>query len=201
MSCTWHAGSWVQRSRTAAQSACYRPAVTRLFTSAESSGPVSDTGTRAHESYSSGVGLRVRRRRTAARGARHRLQECASSPPLKPTAQSLARGPGPTSHPPWARGPRCREVEPPLALVPRLLGASAKDRKFFKTNAAVSRHPAHGPAKPLSAEVTGQSAAETGVAIGVFEGGLAVISPASAQKQRTNRQVQLWPHLQARILP
>jgi hypothetical protein len=42
------------------------PAIVCLFTSAESSGPVSNTGARAHKSYSSGVGLRVRRRWTAA---------------------------------------------------------------------------------------------------------------------------------------
>jgi hypothetical protein len=71
--------------------------------------------------------------------------------------------------------------------VPRLLGASAEDRKIYKTNAAVLRHPARGPAKVSSAEVTDQSAAGTGVAVGVFEGGLAVISPASAQKQHANR--------------
>jgi hypothetical protein len=38
------------------------PAVVHLFISAESSGQASDTGARAHKSYSLGVGLRVRRR-------------------------------------------------------------------------------------------------------------------------------------------
>jgi hypothetical protein len=47
--------------------------------------------------------------------------------PPKPIAQSLARGPGPTSHPPWAPVPEYREVEPPLAPVPRILGATAED--------------------------------------------------------------------------
>jgi hypothetical protein len=42
------------------------PAVVRLFISAESSGLVPDTGVGADKSYSSGVDLRVRRRRTAA---------------------------------------------------------------------------------------------------------------------------------------
>jgi hypothetical protein len=37
----------------------------RLFVSAESSGPASSTGAQARKSYSSSVGLRVRRRRTA----------------------------------------------------------------------------------------------------------------------------------------
>jgi hypothetical protein len=40
------------------------PAVVRLFILAESSGPASGTRAWAHESYSSGVGLHVRRRRT-----------------------------------------------------------------------------------------------------------------------------------------
>jgi hypothetical protein len=38
------------------------PAVVRLFISTESSGSASDTGARAHESYSLGIGLRVRGR-------------------------------------------------------------------------------------------------------------------------------------------
>jgi hypothetical protein len=39
------------------------------------------------------------------------------------------------------------------------------------------------------------------MAIGVTEGGLAVITSASTQKRRANRQIRLWPHLQARIFP
>jgi hypothetical protein len=87
------------------------------------------------------------------------------------------------SHPPWAPVPGCREVEPPLVPVPHLLGAAIEN----KTNAAVSRHPAHGPTKPSSAEAMGQSAAETGVTVGVIEGGLAGITLVSARKQRANR--------------
>jgi hypothetical protein len=33
------------------------------------------------------------------------------------------------SHPPWAPVPGCREVEPPLAPVPRLLGAAVEDKE------------------------------------------------------------------------
>jgi hypothetical protein len=72
-------------------------------------------------------------------------------------------------------------------------GPPQKTEFFFKTNAAVSRHPARGPAKASNAEVTGQSAAGTGVTVGVFEGGLAVITPASARKQHTNRQSSFGP--------
>jgi hypothetical protein len=50
----------------------------RLFIPAESSGPTSDTGVRAHESFSLGVSLRVRRGRTATRGANHHAR---SEPP------------------------------------------------------------------------------------------------------------------------
>jgi hypothetical protein len=51
----------------------------------------------------------------------------------------------------------------------------------------------HGPTKPLSAEVTGQSAAGAGVAVGVTKGGPAAITPTGAQKQRTNRQPNFGP--------
>jgi hypothetical protein len=98
-----------------------------------------------------------------------------------------------TSHPPWAPVPRCREAEPPLTPVPRLLGAAAEDRKIFKTKAAVSRHPARGPAKPSSTKAMGQSATGTGVTVGVTEGGLEVITPAGAWKQHTNRQSSFGP--------
>jgi hypothetical protein len=47
----------------------------------------------------------------------------------------------------------------------------------------------------------GQSAEGTGVAVGVFEGGLAVITTASARKQHANRRSNFGPTLQARILP
>jgi hypothetical protein len=41
--------------------------------------------------------------------------------------------------------------------------------------------------------VAGQSAAGTNVAVGVTEGGLAVITSASAQKRRANRQSSFGP--------
>jgi hypothetical protein len=51
----------------------------------------------------------------------------------------------------------------------------------------------HGPTKPLSAEVTGQSTAETGVVVGMFEGGLTVIMSASARKRCANRRSSFGP--------
>jgi hypothetical protein len=112
-----------------------------------------------------------------------------SSPPPKPTAQSLTWGARPTSHPPWAPVHGCREVEPPLAPVPHLLGAPAegKESKFSKCPCSGIEAPARDPAKPSSAEVTGQSAAGTGVEVGVTEGGLALIMSASAQKQHADQ--------------
>jgi hypothetical protein len=55
--------------------------------------------------------------------------------------------------------------------VPCLLRATAEDREgeFSKPNATVSRHPAHGPVKPSSAETTGQSAAGTGATVDVTD--------------------------------
>jgi hypothetical protein len=81
----------------------------KISPDAHQGGPESDTGAWAHESYSLGVGLHVRRRRTTTLGAnRH-----ASSSPLKAADQPLARGPGPTSHTPWASVSECEEGEPP----------------------------------------------------------------------------------------
>jgi hypothetical protein len=115
----------------------------------------------------------------------------------------MTRGPTPTSHTPWASVLGCRKSEPPITPALRLLGAAAEDREgdFLKTNAAVSRRLTRGPAKPSGVGVAGKSAAGTDVAVGVTEGGLAVITSASARKRRANRQIKLWPHLQARILP
>jgi hypothetical protein len=56
----------------------------------------------------------------------------------------------------------------------------------FQNQCSDSRHPAHGPTKALSAEVTSQSAAGTGVVVGVTMGGPAVIASTSAQEQRAN---------------
>jgi hypothetical protein len=70
----------------------------------------------------------------------------------------------------------------------------------FENQCSDSRHPAHGPTKPLSAEVTGQSAAGTGVAVSVTKGGPTVIE-SNGRAEAVSQSVKLWPHLQARILP
>jgi hypothetical protein len=62
-----------------------------------------------------------------------------------------------------------------------------------KTNAAVSRHLACGPTKPSGVGGMGPSVAGTDVAVGVTEGGLTVITSASARKRRANRQSSFGP--------
>jgi hypothetical protein len=63
----------------------------------------------------------------------------------------------------------------------------------FQNQCSDSRHPTHGPTKILSAEVTGQSAAGTGVAVGMTMGGPTVIASTGAQEQRANRQSNFGP--------
>jgi hypothetical protein len=50
-----------------------------------------------------------------------------------------------------------------------------------------------GPTKPSGVGAVGQSAAGTGVAVGVTKGGLAVITSTGARKQRANRQPGFGP--------
>jgi hypothetical protein len=66
-------------------------------------------GSGSPKSYSWCIGLRVRRRRTATQGANRRV----SSSPLKAAVLPLTRGPGPTSHSPWASVSVCEEGGPP----------------------------------------------------------------------------------------
>jgi hypothetical protein len=63
----------------------------------------------------------------------------------------------------------------------------------FQNQCSDSRHPAHGPTKALSVEVTGQSAAGTGMEVGVTMGGPGVTASTGAQEQRDNRQSNFGP--------
>jgi hypothetical protein len=73
-------------------------------------------------------------------------------------------------------------------------GPPQKTEKIgFQNQCSDSRHPAHGPTKPLSAKVMGQLAAEAGVADGVTKGGSTAITPTGVQKQQTNRQPNFGP--------
>jgi hypothetical protein len=110
------------------------------------------------------------------------------------TAQSLTRGPKPTSHTPWASVSEYRKSEPPLALKLCLLGAVAEDREGnFLNQCSGIEAPRAWPGKTIMRGVAGQLAAGTDVAVGMTEGGLAVITSASAQKRRANRQSSFSP--------
>jgi hypothetical protein len=124
--------------------------------------------------------------------------KCASSSPPKAADQSLMRGPGPTSHPPWAPVPGCREVKPLLAPVPRLLRASAEDRKIFKTDAATPRA---WPNKSI--KCGGHESVSRGDRRDSWrDRGRTGSNYASEHTEAAHPStIQLWPHLQARILP
>jgi hypothetical protein len=67
-------------------------------------------------------------------------------------------------------------------------GPSQKTEKInFQNQCSDSRHPVHGPIETLSAEVMGQSATGTGMAVGVTMGGPAVIASTGAQGQQANQ--------------
>jgi hypothetical protein len=71
---------------------------------------------------------------------------------------------------------------------------SQKTKKInFQNRCSNSRHPAHGPTKTLSTEVTGQLATGAGVAVGVTIGGPAVTASTGAQEQRADRQSNSGP--------
>jgi hypothetical protein len=63
----------------------------------------------------------------------------------------------------------------------------------FQNRCSDSRHPAHGPTKTLNTEVTGQSVAGAGVAVGVTIGGPAVTASTGAQEQRDDRESNSGP--------
>jgi hypothetical protein len=66
-------------------------------------------------------------------------------------------------------------------------GPSQKAKEInFKNRCSDSRHPAHGPTKTLSTEVTGQSVAGAGMAVGVTIGGPVVTASTGAQEQRAD---------------
>jgi hypothetical protein len=73
-------------------------------------------------------------------------------------------------------------------------GPSQKAEKINSQNqCSDSRHPAHGPTKALSAEVTGQSAVRIGVVVGVTISRPTVIASTGEQEQRANHQSNFGP--------
>jgi hypothetical protein len=63
-------------------------------------------------------------------------------------------------------------------------GHDRRQKENFKTNAAVSRRPARGLAKPPGVGAAGQSAAGTDIAVGMTEGGLTVSASACTETTR-----------------
>jgi hypothetical protein len=189
--------SWpeARRRRIVAQGVCNRPAVTRPSTFAATSG---QEGESPHKERATVL----------------RLFALPSSPqPAVKEANRRIR----SMHPPrgcappqlrcsrwsnlWHGGPGPHVIHPAR----RFLGAgkshrrsrqyrassspSQKTKKInFQNRCSGSRHPTHGPTETLSTEVTGQSAAGAGVAVGVIIGGPAVTASTGAQEQRADRQ-------------
>jgi hypothetical protein len=194
--------SWpkARRRRTAAQGACNRPAVVRPFIFAATNG---QEGEPPHKERTTAPRL------------------CAPSCSPQPTVKRTNRRTRSVQSPRGCAPPRlCRNQRPNLwhegpgphviHLACRFLGAeklhrrsrqcrvssgpSQKTEKInFQNQCSDSRHPAHGPTKPLSAEVMGQLAAGAGMAVGVTKGGTEAITPTGAQKQRANRQSNFGP--------
>jgi hypothetical protein len=119
-------------------------------------------------------------------------------------AQSLTRGPRPTSHTPGVMVSKCKKGKPPCRSEPprtitRRFGAVAE--RYFLTKAVATRHPTRGPMKPL--DVGRGTVCRRG-----RYGRMTVSASVDALKHRTNQRsshvevkFKLWPHQQACILP
>jgi hypothetical protein len=120
---------------------------------------------------------------------------CASSSPPKTTVQSMTWGPRPTKSYSFDVGcwVQRERIAARTSTAPPRGRCRRQRRRFFKTNAAVSRHLMRGPVKPSGVGAAGQSAARTDVAVGMTEGGLVVITSTSTRKRRANRQPGFGP--------
>jgi hypothetical protein len=161
-------------------------------------------------------------RRTAAQGACNRLAvirpsifTITSGQGGKPPHKEHATAPGLCAPPPpgfvrwsnlWHGGPGPHDMHPARQFLgaekshhrSRQYRASSRlsqkaEKQNFQIQCSDSRHPARGPTKALSAEVMEQSAAGTGVEVGVTMGGPVVIASTGAQEQRANRQSNFGP--------
>ena len=153
------------RRRTAAQGACNRPAVMRLFVFTETSGR---------------KGEPPRRKRTTA----SRL--CAPSALLQPAVQH--GGPGPHVMQPahrllGAKKSHRRSCQYHVSSRP-----SRKTEKIsFQNQCSDSSQPAHGPTVALSTKIMGQSTVGISVAVGMTIRGSTVIASTGAQEWQANR--------------
>jgi hypothetical protein len=161
------------RRRTAAQGACNRPAVIRpsIFTTISGQG-----GEPPHKEHATAPQLR------------------APSASLQPVVQPLAWGPGPHVIHPARRFLGAAKSRRRSRQYRAFSRPSQKAKEInFQNRCSDSRHPAHGPTKTLSTEVTGQSAVGAGVAVGVTIGRPAVTASTGAQEQRADRQSNSSP--------
>jgi hypothetical protein len=164
---TCHA-SWPEsrRRRIVTQGACNRPVIIHAFIFAATSG---QEGEPPHK-----------KRATAPRLCAPRLHYSQRSNlwhgGLGPHVMHLAR------RFPHTEKPHCHSRQYHASS-----GPPQKTEKFSFQKCSDSRHPAHGPTKPLSAEVMGQSAAGTGVAVGMTMGGPVVITSTGAEGQQANQ--------------
>jgi hypothetical protein len=102
------------------------------------------------------------------------------------------------SHPPWAPVPGCREAKPPLALVPRSLGAAAEDGEVKFSNpmrwyqgtphVAQQNHKYEG-----NRSVSREDRRDRRWTGGNYD--------SERTEAASQSPIKLWPHLQARSLP
>jgi hypothetical protein len=199
---TWAPGltshtSWpeAQRRRIVAQGACNRPAVIRLSIFAAISG---QEGEPPHKERATALRLYALSSppQPAVKEANQRTRSVQLPPRLRCNRWSNLwhGGPGPhVMHPAhWFLGAEKSHRRP------RQYRASSRPSQKtevinFQNQCSDSRHPVYGPTKTLSAEVMGQSAAGTGVAIGVTMDGTTVIASTGTQEQQANRQSNFGP--------
>jgi hypothetical protein len=111
-------------------------------------------------------------------------------------AQSLARGPGPTSHTPWVPVPGCEEGEPPHAPVLRLLEAVAEDREGNFSNQCRSiEAPRTWPCETIMRG--GRGSVSRGDRHGSWRDRRRTGSDYVSKRTEAVRQspVKVWPHL------
>jgi hypothetical protein len=119
----------------------------------------------------------------------------------------MTQGGGFTSHTVCVPDFGCRKSEPPCKpprAIVHPLRAAAEDKRLCSGNEA----PRAWLEETTRRGAVGQSAMETDMAVDVTEGGLTAGASADALKRRANyrsdhveAKYELWPHLQARILP
>jgi hypothetical protein len=133
------------------------------------------------------------RRRTAAQGAcNHPTVVCPLGFDWWPNLRH--RGPGPHDMHPTRWFLSAEKSHRRSSQYRAFSRPSQKAEKInFQIQCSDSRHPARGPTKALSVEVTGQSATGTSVVVGVTMGGPTVIASTGAQEQRANRQSNFGP--------